>query len=635
MLSHPALDPPTRRLLLVEDSSLDALLIRAHLSSAAPEGYTLEHVDRLRTAQERLTAGEIDCILLDLSLPDASRLEALTALQSTHPDVPVIVLSGFDEALLGAEAVQAGAQDYLNKGEADGRQLWRAIRYAVERKRAELQLRFQSLHCPLTGLPNRVLFIDRLEVALTRLGRRPGLVAVLFLDLDGFKWVNDSLGHDAGDAVLVEVARRLDVVLRPYDTAARHGGDEFLIVTETEHGAEDVSLLAERIRTVLAEPIVVNATDVHVSASIGVAYTDSAGASAAGLLRDADAAMYRAKGAGKDRLAFFDESMRLEAERRFALLNQMHQATEQNEFTVLYQPIVDLRSGRTHGWEALLRWRSPGGVLVSPVEFIELLEEHALIVTVGEFVLAEATRWLAEQHRTAGPGPLPTVSVNLSAVQLTRPGLVQRVSDIISASGVAPEHVCLELTESQVLVDDDAVSRRLHGLKELGVTLAMDDYGTGYSTLFQLRRLPFDAIKIDRSFVAGLGWAEADAQIVRAVIAMGSSLGLSVVAEGVETHHQADLLSDFHCPLGQGFLFGRPSEQGHRSGRAGSDHLADDGEVLGDDAVDPDPVGLLEAGSVIDGPGEDQGNPFLDLRDDARGEHREVDRDPVRGCPLP
>jgi diguanylate cyclase (GGDEF)-like protein len=546
----------------VEDSALDARLIGAHLRAEAQGTYALVHVDRLWMALDELVTGDVDCVLLDLSLPDADRLEALTALQLAHPDVPVIVLSGFDESTLGAQAVQAGAQDYLNKSEADGRQLWRAIRYAVERKRAELLLRFQSLHCALTGLPNRVLFIDRLEVALTRLARKPGLVAVLFLDLDGFKWVNDSLGHDAGDEVIVEVARRLDAILRAYDTAARHGGDEFLILTETEHGAEDVSLLAERIREALAAPFRLGGTDVHITASIGVTYTDDPTSSAAGLLRDADAAMYRAKRTGKDRLAFFDESMRIEAERRFQLLNQLHRAGEQNEFTVVYQPILDLATGRLHGWEALLRWRRPDGQLISPVEFIELLEEHALIVPVGDFVLGEAIAWLAERHREADSGPLPSVSVNLSAVQLTRPGIVQRIAEVIAASGVAPEHICLELTESQVVADDEAVARRLLGLKELGLKLAMDDYGTGYSTLLQLRRLPFDSLKIDRSFVAGLGQAEADAQIVQAIIAMAGSLGLEVVAEGVETPEQAALLTAFGCRLGQGFLLGRPSEDG-------------------------------------------------------------------------
>ncbi|MCU1592833.1 MAG: hypothetical protein JWO12_225 [Frankiales bacterium] len=550
------------RLLLIEDSLLDARLIGAHLRSEAGGVFELEHVTTLREGQDALALGEFDCVLLDLSLPDADQLEGLTALQSMYADVPVIVLSGFSESVLGAGAVQAGAQDYLNKSEVDGRQLWRAIRYAVERKRAQLQLRFQALHCALTGLPNRVLFIDRLEVALARLSRQAGTVAVMFLDLDGFKWVNDSLGHEAGDEVLIEVARRIDVVLRRYDTAARHGGDEFLILTETETGVVDVALLAERIRECLAAPIRVKGTDMHITASIGVAHTSSASGSAAGLLRDADAAMYRAKRSGKNRLSFFDGSMRVEAERRFQLLNELHRATERNEFTVLYQPIVALRDGSLHGWEALLRWRRPDGQLVSPDEFIELMEEHALIVPVGDFVLAEATTWLANKHLTVDRAHLPTVSVNLSAVQLTRPGIVQRIADTIAASGLPSSCISLELTESQVIVDDIAVGQRLEALRTLGISLSMDDYGTGYSTLSQLRRLPFDTLKIDRAFVSGLGENPADVQICQAIIAMGDALGLTVVGEGIETVEQAAILARLGCALGQGYLFGRPTADG-------------------------------------------------------------------------
>ena len=564
-LASTAVESASQRLLLVEDNPLDAKIIGAHLRSGAAVPYALEHVGRLDSAQSHLAHSDVDCVLLDLSLPDAQRLEALAALQISHPDVPVIVLSGYDEAVLGAEAVQAGAQDYLAKSETDGRQLWRAIRYAVERKRAEVQLRYQSLHCALTGLPNRVLFIDRLEVALARLARQPGNVGVLFLDLDGFKWINDSLGHHRGDEVLVEVARRLDGVLRPYDAAARHGGDEFLVLTETQGGPADILALGDRIREVLLAPILLeDGNEVRVTASVGIAETADPTTTAASLLRDADAAMYRAKRGGRDGFATFDQSMRSEADRRVQLLAALHRATEDNQFLVHYQPIVEMGNGRTHGWEALLRWQKPGGALVSPSEFVELLEEHALIVPIGEFVLREATSWLAAQHRDGGWDTLPSVSVNLSAVQLTRPSIVQRISDVIAESGVSPEYVCLELTESQVLIDDDAVSRRLLALKDLGVRLAMDDYGTGYSTLWQLRRLPFDILKIDRSFVAGLGHAPEDAQIVHAVVQMGGSLGLSVVAEGVETEEQLQYLRGYSCPLGQGYFFGKASEDGHR-----------------------------------------------------------------------
>ncbi len=552
-------------LLLVEDSAFDARLIGDQLRASASLPYTIRHVSALAAAKAELSAGTFDCVLLDLSLPDATHLQGVDDLIASFPDVPVVVLSGTDEAVIGAHAVQAGAQDYLTKGDTDGRQLWRSIRYAIERKHSELLLRHQALHDPLTGLPNRVLFIDRLEVALTRLTRRPGRVCVMFLDLDGFKWVNDSLGHDAGDLVVAEVACRIAASLRVYDTAARVGGDEFLILAESpaDEGEEGTVILAERIREALALPYHVAGSEVRISVSIGITGTQEAGTSAATLIRDADAAMYKAKDLGKNRHAFFNDSMRQQAEHRVRLLTDLHLALENNEFLVLYQPIVDLRDRHVRGWEALLRWRRPNGALVSPAEFIELLEDHGLIVPVGQIVLEKACSWLAQRHaELPACAVLPTVSVNMSALQLTQTGIVDRVAGVIKASGLQARYITLELTESQLVSEDPGVRARLDALKDLGLRLSMDDYGTGFSTLVQLKRLPFDVLKIDQSFVATMADSESDLRIVQAVIAMGESLGLGVIAEGVETEEQARLLSQAGCILGQGYLFGRPSPEG-------------------------------------------------------------------------
>jgi diguanylate cyclase (GGDEF)-like protein len=310
------------RVLLVEDSSFDARLILEQLRAAAPGSYSTRHVERLADARDELALEQTDCVLLDLALPDASGLHALTTLLALHPEIPVVVLSASDEAVLGAQAVQAGAQDYLTKGEIDGRQLWRSIRYAMERKRAQLPLRHQAMHDSLTGLPNRVLFLDRLTQALARLARRPGQLSVLFLDLDGFKSVNDRFGHDAGDTVMVEVARRLQSALRPYDTAARIGGDEFLVLAEApEDDAQATIHLATRIQEHLQDPIRVQSSDVRVSASIGMTFTSDSTADASSLIRDADVAMYRAKASGKNRWSLFDAGMREQAERHVTLLS--------------------------------------------------------------------------------------------------------------------------------------------------------------------------------------------------------------------------------------------------------------------------------------------------------------------------
>jgi diguanylate cyclase (GGDEF)-like protein len=558
------------RVLLVEDSEFDARLILEQLRAAASDEVTTRHVVRLQDAHDELSLATADCVLLDLNLPDSSGLHGLEALLAAHPEVPVVVLSASDEAVLGAEAVQAGAQDYLTKGEIDGRQLWRAIRYAMERKRVQLMLRHQAMHDALTGLPNRVLFLDRLAQALARLSRREGQVAVLFLDLDGFKWVNDSLGHEAGDAVVVEVARRLQSALRPYDTAARIGGDEFLVLAEAPGDDEQAAIhLAERIREQLMGPIRVGDTDVRVSASVGITCTSDSTAAAPLLIRDADAAMYRAKALGKNRWALFDASMREAAERRVRLLNDLHRALEARSFTALYQPVVSLTDGRLQGWEALLRWRLDDGTLVAPKEFLAVLEEHGLMVPVGQLVLETALEWLAQHQPAVSGAHPPYMSVNLSALQLTQVDVVEWIDATVQKAGVRHDQVHLELTESRQLSQDPTVRERLAAIKELGLRLAMDDYGTGASTLGHLKELPFDLLKIDRTFVAALSESEPDRRIVQAIIAMGQSLGLEVVAEGVETEEQAQLLLAMGCGYGQGLLFGPPSASGELLPRGG------------------------------------------------------------------
>lgn len=556
-------DPTGLRVLLVEDSEFDARLILEQLRAAAPVSYSTRHVVRLSDAREELSLEKTDCVLLDLGLPDASGLQGLETLLASHPEMPVVVLSASDEALIGGEAVQAGAQDYLTKGEIDGRQLWRSIRYAMERKRAQLMLRHQAMHDALTGLPNRVLFLDRLTLALARLSRRKGQVAVLFLDLDGFKWVNDSLGHEAGDAVVVEVARRLQSALRPYDTAARIGGDEFLVLAEAPDDDELAAIhLAERIREQLMGPIRVQDTDVRVSASIGITCTSDSTSAAPLLIRDADAAMYRAKALGKNRWALFDASMREQAERRVRLLNDLHRALETRSFTVLYQPVVSLVSGELQGWEALLRWRLDDGTLVAPPEFLAVLEEHGLMAPVGQVVLETALEWLARRTPTGSGTRPPYISVNLSPLQLTQLDVVEWIDATVKKVGIRHEQLHLELTESRLLSQDPVLRHRLAEIKQLGVRLAMDDYGTGASTLAHLKELPFDLLKIDRTFVSALADSEPDQRIVQAIVAMGKSLGLEVVAEGVETVDQARALREMGCTYGQGQLFGPPSPRG-------------------------------------------------------------------------
>jgi diguanylate cyclase (GGDEF)-like protein len=546
------------RLLLVEDNPGDAVLVREMLRSALDDDFELVHARDLTAACREVTAAETACVLLDLSLPDADGIEAVTRMQTAAPDVPIVVLTVFDDQRLALSAVQQGAQDYLIKGRVDDHLISRSIRYAIERKRADVQLAHQALHDPLTGLPNRTLFVDRLELALARAKRLQKSVAVLLLDLDRFKVVNDSLGHEAGDRLLVELAARLQSVLRPGDTVARFGGDEFTILCDEISGERDVVVIAERVAEAVSAPFFLHESEAFLTASSGIALAASE-ARAEALIGDADAAMYRAKERGRARYELFDEAMRARAVDRLETENALHRAIERGEFKVFYQPAVDLETGGAVAVEALVRWDSPKLGIRSPDQFIHLAEETGLIVPLGGAVLREACRqW--QRWNARGAGRTPRMSVNLSARQLGQPDLVQTVASVLAETGMDPGSLCLEITESVVVEDTDAALVTLQALKEQGVMIGLDDFGTGYASLAVLKRLPVDILKVDRSFVSGLGSDPADAPIVSAVIGLAQELGLTAIAEGVETAAQVAELRAIGCRYAQGFYFARPQE---------------------------------------------------------------------------
>jgi diguanylate cyclase (GGDEF)-like protein/PAS domain S-box-containing protein len=430
----------------------------------------------------------------------------------------------------------------------------------TERKRAQAELAHQALHDPLTGLPNRLLFLDRLEVALTRLQRRGSAVAVLFLDLDRFKLINDTHGHDAGDNVLIEVAARLRGLLRPSDTLSRFGGDEFTILCEDIEGEPDAVGVAERIEHVLGAPFSVGDREVFLSASIGIALGLDSGMAPGTLLRDADAAMYGAKERGRSRYALFDGEMRLRGAERLETESALRRAIEREELCVYYQPEVDLATGRVVGVEALVRWQHPERGLVAPGEFIPVAEETGLIVPIGEWVLRQACLQAQAWRHEFPDGPPLRMAVNLSARQLAHGQLRDTVSRALAEADMDPATLCLEITESAVSDDPPAAMLMLRGLKKLGVWLAIDDFGVGFSSLSQIRHLPpVDVLKIDRSFIAGLGENRQDAAIVTSVISLAHSLELTAIAEGVETSEHVHELRALGCDLAQGFYFARPA----------------------------------------------------------------------------
>lgn len=455
------------------------------------------------------------------------------------------------------------------------------VRDATERQRLQDDLTRQAFHDSLTGLANRQLFSDRLEHALSRrTSGPPRPLAVLFLDLDDFKNVNDSLGHATGDALLVAVAARIRSTVRPGDTAARLGGDEFAVLLE-DADQTTASQIGHRLLAALHEPVELDGVSHLVHASVGLAEAVPGQEDAAETMRNADVAMYMAKERGKGGLAVYDSVWHQRALASLSLRQELERAVERDQLVLHYQPTVDLRTGAVTGFEALVRWEHPERGLVPPVDFIPLAEQSGLIVPIGDWVLRTATRDVASldqgEHR-------PTVAVNVAAKQLAHPGFVASVQDALAASGLAPERLVLEITESALLDDLDVGVTALAGLRAQGVRVAIDDFGTGYSSLSHLAQLPVDVLKVDKSFIDRLRQDEDDA-LVSAILAMSRGLRLTSVAEGVEDLAQAAWLQAAECTLGQGYLWSRPVD------------LATAGRLLAEPVGVPTPLsGLAQAG---------------------------------------
>jgi len=412
-----------------------------------------------------------------------------------------------------------------------------------------------ALHDPLTGLANRKLFVDRLAAALARSRRTGRSVAVFFLDLDRFKLLNDSLGHQAGDGLLVEVAQRLRRSVRPYDTVARMGGDEFTVLCED---VVETDSLARRVAGALAPPVPIGDTRVHTSASIGVVLGDASHSGPDDVLRDADAAMYAAKERGKARVELFEAGMRRRARGRLELETALRRAIEREEIEPFYQPVVEADTCAVVGFEALARWRHPERGIVAPGEFLPVCEEAGLTAPLGRLMLDAACRDIRRFAGLQGPSGAPWVSVNVSAAQLSQRELVSTVGAALGESGIDADSLVLEITEHALMSDTDGAGDSINRLADLGVQLALDDFGTGYSSLARLRELPIHVLKIDRSFTAGLGSGPADATIMAAIMSLARALKLLTVGEGVETRAQLEGLRRLGCDQAQGYLLGKP-----------------------------------------------------------------------------
>ncbi|MGB6200869.1 MAG: EAL domain-containing protein [Candidatus Acidiferrales bacterium] len=675
-------------LLLVEDSPGDARLLREMLNDQRSSHMTeLIHAESMSDAEGHLAARPFDIVLLDLGLPDAQGLSALRRARAAAPRVPVVVLTGYDDETLAAEALQEGAQDYLIKGQIDPRGLLRALRYAVERKAMEealfvekeraqvtlncigdavicsdaagnitflnlvaekmtgwprgeaagrpmadvlrildtetrltvpnpmimavkedrtvhlpsncilvrrdgfetpiedsvapihdregradgavvvfrdvsaaramaLQMIHSAHHDYLTGLPNRMLLRDRVDQVISLAHRHAKKVAILFLDLDGFKHINDSLGHAVGDSLLQSITQCLVECVRGSDTVSRQGGDEFVVLLSEVEQPEDAAITARRMLHAVAEVHPVGQHFLHITTSIGVSVYPDDGLDSETLIKNADTAMYQAKENGRQSYQFFKPAMNVRAVERQSIEEALRTALDRNELSLHYQPKINLRTGAITGAEALIRWTHPTRGPVPPGQFIPVAEDCGLILPIGNWVLREASKQ-ARAWLDAGL-PLGSIAVNISAMEFRHEDFLEGIFAALEDTGLLPQYLELELTESVLMKHAESATSVLRTLRANGVQLAIDDFGTGFSSLSYLRRFPIDCLKIDQSFVRQISTAPDETTIVTAIISMGRSLNLRVVAEGVETPEELSFLQAHQCDEAQGYYFGRP-----------------------------------------------------------------------------
>ena len=602
----------TANIMIVDDEPINCKIARKYLSQAGYSHFLVE-TDATR-ALEAIRDNRPDLVVLDIMMPNVSGLEILEAVRADEDIayIPVLILTASTDAQTKHQALELGATDFLTKP-IDSNDLLPRVRNALilkafhdhllsyaailkryaeektielqhanerlegsnqaleteltERRNAEKRLRHQALHDALTDLPNRALLMERMERCIARFKRQSDhFFAILFLDFDDFKVVNDSLGHRLGDQLLVEAARRLTRCLRALDTAsrpqdettARLGGDEFVVLLDGMKSLLDAVVVAERIRDVLSEPFELEGREVTVRVSIGVASSESNYDDPEAMLRDADTALYEAKNSSRGDYVVFNEEMRRRVLSRMELDTDLRNALPRRQLYLQYQPIVSLDTGRITAFEALLRWEHPARGLISPADFISLAEEKGLIIPIGQWVLKEACREVKSWREQFPNYADLSVSVNVSPRQLVRNDLVGQVRTVLEETGLDPRALKLEITEHAMIENGEATELRLNELREAGVGVYLDDFGTGYSSLSYLHSLPVDGIKLDRSFVNGIALDGKHATTIQAVVTLSMNRGFQVIAEGVETLDQIAQLQALECSFAQGYYFAKP-----------------------------------------------------------------------------
>lgn len=556
----------TLNILLIDDDELDRQTVLRALRQSQLNCRTVQAA----TAAEGLALAsqqQFDAVLLDYRLPDQDGIDVLIALRSgTYQEVAVVMLSRQEDETIAERCFEAGAQDFLLKDEVNGRRLLRSVRQARQRylieselRTSREQLRLLSEHDPLTGLSNRRGFELVLQPALSRAKRSKDKLALLLLDLDDFKSINDTLGHDAGDQLLVEIAARLRKVVRDTDYLCRLGGDEFVVLMTRLERDEQAVYLANRIIETLQNPIQLGATERVITTSIGIATLGENAGNEVDLLKCADVALYQAKEDGRNQSRFFSADLQEAVQFQQKMKHDLRKALERHEFRVFYQAQINAHDGSLGGVEALLRWQHPTLGLLAPAKFLAIAEESGLIVEIGNWVLHESCRQLKDwQQRMPDICPRMAVAVNLSAVQIrqnTLPSVIRNTLDALDLDGSCLE---LEITESVLIDDTPATAAMLDSIAAQGITLSMDDFGTGYSSMNHLNQFPISVLKIDREYIWAIGCNNKTERLLVALVAFAKALDLKVVAEGVETQAQADFCTRLGCDLLQGYYYSQP-----------------------------------------------------------------------------
>lgn len=544
------------RLLVVEDNEDDADFLTACLKREAGRDLTIEIHNNMADATAALDQSRFDIVLLDLHLPDSTGVACVERILEVDGSTPIVVLSGREDEDYAVEILTRGVQDYLVKWEGDGKFILRAIRYAIERKRMERELSYLARFDSLTGIPNRQYLQDQLERA-TQIARRSGRkFGLLFLDIDRFKIVNDTLGHGIGDSLLRAVVGRLRNRIRGGDLLARLGGDEFAVLVEDIEGPIELETVAQKIVSAFEEPFQLGDRSLSVTASMGLTLYPVDNIDGKALLNNADIAMYQAKDAGRNNFKFFTQTMHEDILRYHKMEMDLKHALAQDEFHLVFQPQVVLADNRVESIEALLRWRRADGVEVSAAEFISVAEDCGVIVPIGHQILEQACQQLWEWRGT--PFESYRIAINIAPIQFRQPGFDQQVRSVLGNYRIDPSQIELELTERSLMDDGEVTRDCLKSLKDAGVRIAIDDFGTGYSCLNYLRQFPIDVLKLDRSFVHDIESADDGRVICSVILLIAQRLGLDTIAEGIENDSQLAFLRNHGCRMGQGYYYGRP-----------------------------------------------------------------------------